>query len=162
MITSKKLQDIATIIFKPVRFEYITALYNNPDYNEAEADDHAIVNAIKKLEETKMWISSLKLNSRPKVPKIAVVWNSLHTYLKENHDADVIMAKSQRKKSASLDSTSGDDDEPYSPDEDSDNGSKNNPCNNANQQRGATNEPSASSAPVEQNKKQEQQQGHQD
>ena len=93
-----------------------------------------------------MWISSLKLNSRPKVPKIAVVWNSLHTYLKENHDADVIMAESQHKNSASSDSTSDNNDDPYSPDELSDNDNENNPGNNANQQRGTTNEPSASSS----------------
>ena len=32
VVTSKKLQDIATIIVKPLRFEYMTARYNNPDY----------------------------------------------------------------------------------------------------------------------------------
>ena len=87
-----------------------------------------------------MWISSLKLNSRPKVPKIAVVWNSLHTYLKENHDADLIMADSQRKNAASSDSTPDDDDNAYSPDELSENDNANNPGNNGN------NEPSASSS----------------
>ena len=124
--------------------------------------DHEIVNEIKKLEDTKMWISSLKLNSRPKVPKIAVVWNSLHTYLKENHDADFIMTD---KQSATSNSSPDDDDDAYSPEELSDNDNGNNSGNNGN------NEPSASSsntsnsnvgsAPVEQNKEQEQRQGPQ-
>ena len=86
-------------MFSPGRINVLKNLYQNENIDDNNVllspneGDKKIINAIKEMEESKMWISSLQTNPECKQPEfVAMVLSSLHDSISISHDDDVILS----------------------------------------------------------------------
>ena len=94
IISEENSTNKAIIMFSPGRIDGLKNLYQNANIDDnnlllGDENDKKIIDAIKELEESKMWISSLQTN--PDCEFVAIVLRSLHKRISIEHDDDVIL-----------------------------------------------------------------------
>ena len=99
IVSQKNSTNEAIILFSPGRINVLKNLYQNENIDDNNVllspneGDKKIINAIKEMEESKMWISSLQTNPECEQPEfVAMVLSSLHDSISISHDDDVILS----------------------------------------------------------------------